>query len=865
MIMVVPANLVAPHFKNLVFPLSAWEYNIMRYCRIFHHAYFSALHRAMPFAALLAVISMGAEAKTWFNPALLELDSPEKSTVDLSIFESQGAQAPGNYRVHILVNNTEFSDENIEFVTGENKKLIPVLKPAQLSKWGVNLNSTEKLAAAPLDKPISSLADLIPKADSNFAFSSQTLKLSIPQENISATAHDYIDPEKWDDGEAVLFTNYSWSASQNKSEHGENSNNGYLNLQSGLNLGAWRLRNYSSFSYGQGGEKWSSMNSYLQRSFQALGGVSLTMGQTYTPGDIFDSVQYTGAQLETEEEMRPDSLRGFAPVIRGIANSNARVTIRQNGYIIYQNYVPAGPFQITDLYPTASGGDLDVTITEADGSERHFVQPFASVPNMQREGSMKYALSAGRYRSNSASSDPVFSQGTLSYGLSNYVTLYGGVIAAANYFSAVTGAGIGLGILGSIAVDVSQAQARFSHSPDSQGQSWRFQYSKEIEATNTAVTLAGYRYSTKGYYTFQEAADREGQATSWQGNKRSRIQLNINQSLGDRSNFYIAGTQDDFWGGTDTQKSMSAGIRTSTEWANFGVALSLVHDRVHSDNDRQIAFDIQVSLAKLLPKAWMQYSVTTNTHGATQHQAGMNGTLLENNQLQYSVQQTMGNRQQQSGGNAQLGWLAPYSDLTLGYSYGGGSKRINYGMDGGVVVHRHGVTLSHTIGDTFGLIEAPGVKDLEISSSQNVYTDSRGYAVIPYLTPWHYNDISIDTHKLASNADIDAIHRDVVPTKGAMVVMRYKTHLGKRALITLHMGQGYVPFGATVTLEGTDEAGIVGDNGVVFLSGLTDSGNLHVVWGKGRVNECHAPYHLASPGKNQAQIVSGDAQCSGGT
>lgn len=837
----------------------------MRYSHVFHHAFFMVLYRTVPFATLLAVVSVGANAKTWFNPALLELDSPEKSTVDISAFEKKGVQLPGTYRVHILVNNTKYADENIDFIVGENKKLIPVLTPAQLQKWGVNLHSTEQLAAAPMNSPVSSLGDMIPQANSTLVFASLTLKLSIPQESINASAHDYIDPTQWDDGAAALFTNYAWSASQDKSKHGENSNNGYLNLQSGLNLGAWRLRNYSSFSYGQGGEKWSSMNSYLQRSFSALGGVSLTMGQTYTPGEIFDSMQYTGVQLETEEGMRPDSLRGFAPVIHGIASSNAKVTVRQNGYVIYQNFVPAGAFQITDLYPTASGGDLEVTITEADGSERHFVQPFASVPNMQREGSMKYSVSAGRYRSNNASGDPVFSQATLTYGLSNYVTVYGGIIGAANYVSAVLGSGIGLGVLGSISLDATQAHARFTHSPDSQGQSWRFQYSKEIEATNTALTLAGYRYSTKGYYTFQEAADREDQMNNWQGNKRSRVQINVSQSLNDHSNFYIAATQDDFWGASDAQQSISAGVRASSEWANYGVALSWLHDDIHSDNDRQIAFDIQIPLEKLLPKAWLQYSVTTNPKGTTQHQVGLNGTLLDNDRLQYSLQQTLGNHQQQSGGNAQLTWLAPYSDVAVGYSYSGDMQRVNYGMNGGVVVHRHGVTLSHTLGDTFGLIEAPGVENLEVSSSQNVYTDSRGYAVVPYLTPWHYNDIDIDTHKLASNADIDAIHHDVVPTKGAMVVMRYKTHLGKRALITLHNGAGVVPFGATVTLEGTEETGIVGDSGVVFLSGLTDSGNLHVVWGKGRARECHAPYHLATPTKNQKLIVSGDAQCSGGS
>lgn len=40
--------------------------------------------------------------------------------------------------------------------------------------------------------------------------------------------------------------------------------------------------------------------------------------------------------------MLPDSMKGFAPTIHGIARSNAQVTIRQNGYIINQRYVPPG-------------------------------------------------------------------------------------------------------------------------------------------------------------------------------------------------------------------------------------------------------------------------------------------------------------------------------------------------------------------------------------------------------------------------------------------------------------------------------------------------------------------------------------------
>lgn len=53
--------------------------------------------------------------------------------------------------------------------------------------------------------------------------------------------------------------------------------------------------------------------------------------------------------------MLPDSEQGFAPVVRGIANSDAQVVIKQNGYVIYQTWVSAGPFEIKDLSRNGGG------------------------------------------------------------------------------------------------------------------------------------------------------------------------------------------------------------------------------------------------------------------------------------------------------------------------------------------------------------------------------------------------------------------------------------------------------------------------------------------------------------------------------
>lgn len=161
------------------------------------------------------------------------------------------------------------------------------------------------------------------------------------------------------------------------------------------------MRNNSTWSRSSGQTaEWKNLSSYLQRAVIPLKG-ELTVGDDYTAGDFFDSVSFRGVQLASDDNMLPDSLKGFAPVVRGIAKSNAQITIKQNGYTIYQTYVSPGAFEISDLYSTSSSGDLLVEIKEADGSVNSYSVPFSSVPLLQRQGRIKYAVTLAKYRTNS--------------------------------------------------------------------------------------------------------------------------------------------------------------------------------------------------------------------------------------------------------------------------------------------------------------------------------------------------------------------------------------------------------------------------------------------------------------------------------
>ncbi len=86
-----------------------------------------------------------------------------------------------------------------------------------------------------------------------------------------------------------------------------------------------------------------------------------------------------------------------------------------------------------------------------------------------------------------------------------------------------------------------------------------------------------------------------------------------------------------------------------------------------------------------------------------------------------------------------------YADINGGYSYDNHMRRLNYGVQGGVLLHRNGLTLSQPMDDTIILVKAPGAAGVPVNNETGVDTDFRGYAVVPYASPYHRNEVTLDT------------------------------------------------------------------------------------------------------------------------
>ncbi len=296
----------------------------------------------------------------------------------------------------------------------------------------------------------------------------------------------------------------------------------------------------------------------------------LRIGDTYTTGDVFDSIQFRGVQLMSDDEMLPDSQRGFAPTIRGVAHSNAKVTVSQHGYVIYETFVSPGAFAISDLYPTSQSGDLEVKVTESNGVVRTFTQPYSAVPYMLREGRGKFSLSAGRYHSGGVGALAGISAG-------HFVLRFDGGIHPLRWYAAGPGlSGVGAGpgprfwrvrIAGR---DVTQAVTRTPSGKRYTGHSLRAQYQKNFVSSGTAFSLASYRYSSSGYYDFAEASALES-AQGQVDNRRRREELSVSQSLGGLGSLAVSAWSQEYWHRQSRDETVHLGFYSAWKGISWGV------------------------------------------------------------------------------------------------------------------------------------------------------------------------------------------------------------------------------------------------------------------------------------------------------
>lgn len=786
---------------------------------------------------LLAVCLILGTSNSWgvnFDTSLLAGSSAKS---DLSRFYEEQTMPAGIQEMDVYVNGDwkgryplEFTNNTHHILIGKREASLLGISLPEINEFEQNYTLEQLVQGGSFDVDVNTLS----------------IKMTVPQSFVLRSEVGYVPPEFWESGVPAIILSYNtiYYKTKNKNGHKASSDDFYTGLESGLNIGSWQLRDSSSVRKPSGdGLKWNNNTRYLRKALPSYKS-NFMAGDFYSPGSLFDSVRIRGVSVASDINMRPTSQQGFAPIVRGVAQTNALVKVIQNGSVIYQENVPPGQFTLDNIQPTGSAGDLLVIVNEANGKEQSFTVPFSVVPGMLKEGVSHYALLAGKVNQENGDYQPEFIQGTIEYGFNNLITGYVGTIAGEDYQAYLIGSGWNLPI-GAVSVDMTHANTKLPNDA-LQGQSMRVSYSKFLDTTATNFTLAAYRYSTKGYYSFSDSIHAHEGYRFYQKNLEQQMStslsnqeipifdmntwdsmrgvrpkntftINLNQRLPENwGTTYISGSQRDYWSTTPTTREYQVGYANAYSHISYSLSASRVRDgRGQEENRYYISLSFPMSLFD--NDIWASTGLTITDSGYQQSTISLSGTALESNRLSYSVS---GSNQQggQNMASTNVAYRSNYSTVGSSISESNDYRQMGLSARGSLVAIPWDLLVSNEIGNTMTVVKAPRAQGLMVNGDQSIVTNKNGLALVPYATPYRKNAITLSNTENTQGAEIIGNIANSVPIEGSVNLINFKTDIRQSWVSHARQQNGNpLPFGAEIVDLQGEPIGYVGQSSVLYL------------------------------------------------
>ncbi|WP_145541561.1 fimbria/pilus outer membrane usher protein [Yersinia alsatica] len=829
-----------------------------------------------------------------FEDALLRGSSLGLGSI--SRFNKKDSYEAGKYQVDLFMNNKFVDRVELLFIVKDDA-VVPCLSVSQLLQAGVREDALEKVDH---DDNCLDFKALLPASDYRFDYAKLRFDLSIPQLFVKNLPRGYVDPRNLTAGETIGFSNYNlnqYHVGYNKDGIKRTTNSSYLSLNNGINAGMWRFRQQGSLRYDDTrGANWTSNRLYSQRALPTIGS-EVTVGETFSSGQFFSSLGFSGVALSTDDRMLPESQRGYAPVVRGIARTNAKVTVYQNNRSIYQSTVSPGPFEFNDLSATNFGGDLTVEIQEADGSISTFQVPFSSVPESLRPGYSRYSFAAGQVRD--LGSHEVFSELTYQRGISNAITANSGLRLASGYQAAMLG-GVFTHYIGALGLDATYSNARLPDDEQQSGWMARASFSRTFETTNTTLSVAGYRYSTEGYRDLSDVlgirAASNGKAwNSGTYKQRSRAEISLNQNFNNYGSLYLTASSQDYRNDRKRDTQLQLGY-ANTLWHNTSFNLAVSQQKtgginetyfvdpgsgmpaanganMFATNETVVQMSISFPLGGSPQAPYVSAGAVNSKVSGASYQTSLSGVMGDDQSASYSMDFARSEQTKENTFSGSLQKRLPTTSLSGSASRSPGYWQGSASARGSVAFHSGGTTLGPYLSDTFALVEAKGASGAKVMYGQGAKIDGNGYALVPTLTPYRYNTITLDPDGMDFNTELQDGERQIAPYAGSAVKVTFRTLSGYPLLISVKLADGsQLPMGTLVynpeskaDNESGDshqnrEVGMVGQASQAYLRAEKPRGTLLLVWGDAVNERCHLDYDLGKP-NNDRELYKLDALC----
>lgn len=739
----------------------------------------------------------------------LSLMHGDTSSIDISSIQKANSLISGTWPMTVIVNDKSYG-------------VLPVSVKVNAGNASIGWNK-ELLNSLPFgeelyDKLLSEKnhEDAV-KCEINQA--QMSLDCQVQQKYLRLTQTNYANKVARDNGENALMATYRLNYSRyNSADNGSNDSlSAYV--MAGANFGAWRARTSFYTSEGQSNSSGVS-DSVLYRNFDQINS-QLKVGYDFTTNNMLDSFRYKGISLATDVSMLPPEAVDFMPVVTGNVRTNATVSVKKDGVIIYQENVPPGQYQLRNL-PSVQGA-FTVEEREADGSTTERTYYSTGLSQFIRKDQFRYEAVIGSFAGNTPGSDPKFVMATLQYGLTESLNFYGGGIYADNYQAYVLGSVVNLGLLGGLSLDQTQTSATIDTKKNTSvsGSQTKLQYSKHFDSTGTQLYTGFTQYGSDTYLNLSDFATSESTYASNYALK-SRTSVGVTQSVG--SSYVNMQYQNDTYQKNRSRSTLSASLSGTIDSERFNNPMwslqyqeSMYKNQHYSDTDRQVFISISVPVGQSR-RTYLTQSMQTDMKGTSRLQTGVSGVNADNT-ANYSFSYARNASDSASSNNfySSAGYKGSAAGISGYASTSGRDSQYGGQVQGSVVLTEDQFAMSSralTKESTVALIDTKGVSGAKVNQAQ---TSFLGTGLVDSLSPYRYNRMSLDANSLPVDAIADTTTKIIAPTKGAVAKASFNVDRKQIAVITLDNISKTPPTGAPVTDDKNSPIGMVSNTKEVYL------------------------------------------------
>lgn len=542
----------------------------------------------------------------------------------------------------------------------------------------------------------------------------------------------------------------------------------------------------------------------------------IRLGDSYTTGPIWiRPFRFGGVQWARNYGLRPDIVTTPMPQLSDGVSLPSTIDLFINDVQRWSQAVDPGSIRLTDLPIVSGSNTVRVVVTDQAGRRSEVVLPLYLSPLLLAEGMSQFNVEAGAARQDYAIAsdayDGDFASGSLSYGVSDVLTLTGYSAVADDYGAFAFGAAFPITNL--LLVELT---GLYGEGPKGSGWGWHV----SAEHVSPRFSISGRYDESNGY---RDLADLFGYA-SFERKATATVGLN----LGPAGQLNLAyAMQRSFDGETNSVASGTWGV----------------------DLFRHQMFLSTTAYAEIEDDQWgvtvsLSFPFGRNTQGYAQHgweNDGSRSALAQvrgeawTQRLNWQITDSIDHGARRT--EAIADWEGRYHTLHVAARKSDDQAGYQLGLVQSFVFMENQAFIAGRIDDAFTVVEvedSPGVR-VALENRTIGRTNRHGRLFVPGLQSYAANAISIEPLDLPPDASIGDTATLVSPRERAGVVTHFAVARARAALITVKMPDGSAPpVGAEATMPGLEEPAVVGFGGEIYLRGLGPGTNrLQLRWRDG--------------------------------